>query len=141
MLKLLFLVSVFCSLIRSRVFKFLFSMAEGRCEKFPDHWNVEFFWTVIVEYISRGCPVDILIKRWVVIILLFSFSSSFSNYIAFFFFFKYLDFSFSGFSCLTSPENWLWNLNCPPIQTLLIHVGVPPVTDLFLRPVILPVNL
>ena len=47
MLELLFLVSAFCSLIRSQVFRFLFSMAEGRCEKFPDHWNTEFFWTVL----------------------------------------------------------------------------------------------
>ena len=77
MLKLLFLVSAFHSLIRSRVFRFLFSMAEGGCEKFPDHWNVEFFWTVIVEYISHRCPVDILVKRWVMIILLFSFSLCF----------------------------------------------------------------
>ena len=62
-LKLLFLVSTFYSLIRSGVFRFLFSMAEGGCEKFPDHWNAEFFWTVIVEYISHRCPVDILVKR------------------------------------------------------------------------------
>ena len=65
MLKLLFLVSAFHSLIRSQVFRFLFSMVEGGCEKFPDHWNAEFFWTVIVEYISHGHPVDILVKRWV----------------------------------------------------------------------------
>ena len=77
MLKLLFLVSVFCSLIRSQVFRFLFSMAEGGCEKFPDHWNAEFFWTVIVEYISHGCPVDILVKRWVTARILFSFSFHF----------------------------------------------------------------
>ena len=43
MLKLLFLVSAFCSLVRSQVFRSLFSMAEGGCEKFPDHWNAEFF--------------------------------------------------------------------------------------------------
>ena len=40
-----------------------------------------------------------------------------------------------------SPENWLWNLSCLPTQTLLIHVDVPPVTDLFPGPVILPVSL
>ena len=40
-------------------------MAEGGCEKFPDHWNLEFFWTVIVEYLSHGHPVDTLVKRWV----------------------------------------------------------------------------
>ena len=74
MLKLLFLVSAFCSLIRSQVFRFLFSMAEGGCEKFPDHWNTEFFWTIIVEYISHGHPVDILVKRWVTVRILFSFS-------------------------------------------------------------------
>ena len=72
MLKLLFLVSAFRSLIRSQEFRFLFSMAEGGCEKFPDHWNAEFFWTVIVEYISHRCPVDILIKRWVIVIIIFS---------------------------------------------------------------------
>ena len=72
-LKLLFLVSALPSLIRSGVFRSLFSMAEGGCEKFPDHWNAEFFWTVIVECISHGHPVDILIKRWVMIILLFLF--------------------------------------------------------------------
>ena len=43
MLKLLFLVSAFHLLIRSQVFRFLFSMAEGGCEKFLDHWNAEFF--------------------------------------------------------------------------------------------------
>ena len=46
-------------------------MAEGGCEKFPDHWNPEFFWTVIVEYLSHGHPVDILVKRWVIIRILF----------------------------------------------------------------------
>ena len=40
-----------------------------------------------------------------------------------------------------SPENWLWNLSCAPIQTLPIHVDVPPVMDLFPGPVILPVSL
>ena len=74
MLKLLLLVSVFCLLIRSQVFRFLFSMAEGGCEKFPDHWNAEFIWTIIVEYISHGHPVDILVKRWVTIRILCSFS-------------------------------------------------------------------
>ena len=77
MLKLLFLVSAFRSLIRSQVFRFLFSMAEGGCEKFPDHWNAEFFWTVIVEYISHRHPVDILVKRWVTVRILFSFSFHF----------------------------------------------------------------
>ena len=77
MLKLLFLVSASRSLIRSQVFRFLFSMAEGGCEKFPDHWSAEFFWTIIVEYISHGHPVDILIKRWVIVIILFSFSLHF----------------------------------------------------------------
>ena len=77
MSKLLFLVPAFHSLIRSQVFRFLFSMAEGGCEKFPDHWNAEFFWTVIVEYISYGHPVDILVKRWVTARILFSFSFHF----------------------------------------------------------------
>ena len=77
MLKRLFLVSAFCSLIRSQVFRFLFSMAEGGCEKFPGHWNTEFFWTIIVEYISHGRPVGILVKRWVTVRILFSFSFHF----------------------------------------------------------------
>ena len=76
-LKLLLLVSAFCSLIRSQVFRFLFSMAEGGCEKFPDHWNTEFFWAVIVEYISHRHLVDILVKRWVIVIILLSFSLHF----------------------------------------------------------------
>ena len=88
-LKLLFLVSVLLSLIRSRVFRSFFSMAEGGCEKFPDHWNTEFFSTVIVEYISHGCPVDILIKRWVMTTLLFSFSF-FVFIIVFFFFYNWI---------------------------------------------------
>ena len=79
MLKLLFLISAFHSLIRSQVFRSLFSMAEGGCEKFPDHWNPEFFWTVIVEYISHGHPVDILVKRWVIVRIPFSFLFLFLN--------------------------------------------------------------
>ena len=39
-----------------------------------------------------------------------------------------------------SPENYLWNPSYLPTQTLPILVDVPPVTDLFLRPVILPVS-
>ena len=46
-------------------------MAEGGCEKFPDHWNPEFFWTIIVEYLSYGRPVDILVGRWVTVGILF----------------------------------------------------------------------
>ena len=130
MLKLLFLISVFYSLIRSRVFRSLFSMAEGGCEKFPDHWNPEFFWTIIVEYISHGCPVDILVKRWVIVRislfsyfpLVISFSPPFElNDLTF----NTFHFSFSGSSYLMSPENWLWNLSCLPTQTLPIHVDVP----------------
>ena len=87
MLKLLFLVSAFPSLIRSQVFRSLFSMAEGGCENFPDHWNPEFFWTVIVEYISHGHPVDILVKRWVIVRILFTFSLYFYyDYFIIFFF-------------------------------------------------------
>ena len=71
MVELFFLVFRFHSLIRSRVFRFLFSMAEGGCEQFPDHWNTDFFWTVIVEYISHGHPVDMLVKRWFMVIILF----------------------------------------------------------------------
>ena len=52
-------------------------MAEGGCEKFSDHWNPEFFWTIIVECLSHGHPVDILVKRWVTVgILLPPFFSS-----------------------------------------------------------------
>ena len=42
----------------------LFSMA-GCDEKFPDDWELEFFWTIIVEYISHDRPVDVLVKRFV----------------------------------------------------------------------------
>ena len=87
-LKLLFPVFALLSLIRSSVFRSFFSMAEGGCEKFPDHWNTEFFWTGIVEYISHGCPVDILIKRWVMITLPISLS-------LLFFFFKFYDLIFN----------------------------------------------
>ena len=34
-----FLFPTFCSLIRSWVFRSSFPMAEGGCEKFPDHWD------------------------------------------------------------------------------------------------------
>ena len=62
-----------------------FSMAEDGREKFPDHWNPEFFWTIIVEYISHGHPVDVLIKRWVILgilfhVLLFFKLINFTNY-------------------------------------------------------------
>ena len=52
-------------------------MAEGGCEKFPDHWDPEFFWTIIVEYLSHGHPVDTLVKRWVTVGILFPFLSPF----------------------------------------------------------------
>ena len=39
-----------------------------------------------------------------------------------------------------SPENYLLNPSCLPTQTLPIRADVPPVTDLFLRPAILPVS-
>ena len=138
MLKLLFLVFTFRSLIRSQMFRFLFSMAEGGCEKFPDHWNPEFFWTVIVEYLPWTSSRHSCQKV--------GYSQNFS--FLFFLFFELNDltfntfhFSFSGSSYLMSPENWLWNLSCLPTQILLLHVGVPPVMDLFLGPVILPVSL
>ena len=75
-------------------------MAEGGLEKFPDHWNLEFFWTVIVEYLSHGCPVDILVKGWVTMGILFPFFlvfkldvfslCSFISFISFFFTFYFL---------------------------------------------------
>ena len=42
-------------------------MAEGELEKFPDHWDPEYFWTIIVEYLSHGHPVGV--KRQVSSIL------------------------------------------------------------------------
>ena len=57
-----------------------FLMAEGDCEKFPDHWNPEFFWTIIVEYISHRHPVDILVKRWVVVGIFFFKLINVTNY-------------------------------------------------------------
>ena len=59
------------------VFRSSSPMAEGGCEKFPDHWNLEFFWTVFVEYLSHRHPVDILVKRCVTVGILFPFSFCF----------------------------------------------------------------
>ena len=41
-------------------------MAEGGIlEKFPDSWELQYLWTVVVEYLLNDHPVDILIKRLV----------------------------------------------------------------------------
>ena len=41
-------------------------MAEGGIiGKFPDSWDPQYLWTVVVEYLSNDHPVDILIKRLV----------------------------------------------------------------------------
>ena len=41
-------------------------MAEGGIlEKFQDSWDLQYLWTVVVEYLSNDHPVDILIKRLV----------------------------------------------------------------------------
>ena len=41
-------------------------MAEGGIlEKFPDSWDPQYLWTVVVEYLSNDHPIDILIKRLV----------------------------------------------------------------------------
>ena len=41
-------------------------MAEdGISEKFPDSWDLQYLWSVVVEYLSNDHPVDILIKRLV----------------------------------------------------------------------------
>ena len=41
-------------------------MAEGGIlEKFPDSWDPQYLWSVVVEYLSNDHPVDILIKRFV----------------------------------------------------------------------------
>ena len=41
-------------------------MAEGGIiKKFPDSWDPQYLWTVVVEYLSNDHPVDILIKRLV----------------------------------------------------------------------------
>ena len=41
-------------------------MAEGGIlEKFPDSQDLQYLWTVVVEYLSNDHPVDILIKRLV----------------------------------------------------------------------------
>ena len=41
-------------------------MAEGGIlEKFPDSWDLQYLWSVLVEYLSNDHPVDILIKRLV----------------------------------------------------------------------------
>ena len=65
-------------------------MAEGGCEKFPDHWNPEFSWTIIVEYLSHRCPVDILVKRWVTVGILFPLFLLFSSWMFSFFIHSFL---------------------------------------------------
>ena len=41
-------------------------MAEGEIlEKFPDSWDLQYLWTVVVEYLLNDHPIDILIKRLV----------------------------------------------------------------------------
>ena len=41
-------------------------MAEGGIlEKFPDSSDLQYLWSVVVEYLSNDHPVDILIKRLV----------------------------------------------------------------------------
>ena len=41
-------------------------MAEGGIlEKFPDSWDPQYLWTVVVEYLSNDHPIDFLIKRLV----------------------------------------------------------------------------
>ena len=41
-------------------------MAEGIVlVKFPDSWDPQYLWTVVVEYLSNDHPVDILIRRLV----------------------------------------------------------------------------
>ena len=41
-------------------------MAEGRIlEKFSDSSDLQYLWSVVVEYLSNDHPVDILIKRLV----------------------------------------------------------------------------
>ena len=87
----------------------LFSMAEGGCEKFPDHWDPEFFWTVIVEYISHRLPTDILIKRWVSnkhFFLILPFPLVFQSYTI-----TPFCFIFSGSFYLTNLASQIWNWN------------------------------
>ena len=41
-------------------------MAEGGIlEKFPDSWDPQYLWSVVVEYLLNDHPIDILIKRLV----------------------------------------------------------------------------
>ena len=41
-------------------------MAEGGIlEKFPNSWDLQYLWTVVVEYLSNDHPIDILIKTLV----------------------------------------------------------------------------
>ena len=45
-------------------------MAEGGIlEKFPDSWDPQYLWSVVVEYLSNDHPVDILIKKLVFLLL------------------------------------------------------------------------
>ena len=42
----------------------------GIIEKFPDSWDPQYLWSVVVEYLSDNYLVDILIKRLVLTISL-----------------------------------------------------------------------
>ena len=42
----------------------------GIIEKFPDSRDPQYLWSVVVEYLSDNYPMDILIKRLVLTILL-----------------------------------------------------------------------
>ena len=46
-------------------------MAEGGIiKKFPDCWDPQYLWSVVVEYLLDNYPMDILIKRLVLTISL-----------------------------------------------------------------------
>ena len=46
-------------------------MAEdGIIKKFPDSWDPQYLWLVVVEYLLDNHPMDILIKRSALTILL-----------------------------------------------------------------------
>ena len=42
----------------------------GIIEKFPDSWDPQYLWSVVVEYLLDNYPMDILIKRLVLTISL-----------------------------------------------------------------------
>ena len=47
-------------------------MAEGgNAEKFPDEWDIQFLGNTVASQLASGTPANFLIKRYVLLTLLF----------------------------------------------------------------------